>query len=102
MRLEPTLFDVACVLVTWTGVLFLLHRSRAQLAKETSSSKARGIRFRNVALVSAGAGLTLFIAWLLTDSAGPEWLHAFLEPAALTLIGAAAAASGYAGWLRAL
>lgn len=102
MRLAPILADAAIELAVWSAVLFLLHRSRAQLAAETSPSKAKGIRFRNAGLISAGAGLTLFIAWFLTESMGPGWLHASLVPAALIAIAAAAVASGYAGWLRAL
>jgi hypothetical protein len=91
--------DAAVLIAMWTAVIFLLRRNRGAVA--ASARRARGIRLRNAGVVLAAAGITLFVAWLLTDSAGPEWLHASSGVAALAFIAAAAALSAYAGWLGA-
>ncbi len=96
-------FDAALLVAMWTAVIFLLHRSRSHAAATAATSplKARGIRLRNMGLISAATGVTLFVTWLLTDSSGPEWLHASSGFAALAFIATSAALSAYAGWLRA-
>ena len=99
MRLPPTILDVVLTLVTWTVVLWLVRRLRARAAADPSPGTVRGYRLHAFAMISATVGVTWFVVWLVTDTIGPDWLHALSLPATLIFIAVGAASSGYAGWV---
>jgi len=101
MRWTPILFDVAAAIGVWTAVLALERRLRARMTADPSPRNVQSYHLDRAGLISATAGFTFFLAWLVTDTAGPGWLHALSRPAAGILIAVAAALSGWASWVRA-
>ena len=99
MRWPPILFDVAAAIGIWTVVLVSIRQRRLRVAADPSPRSVRGYRLHTVALISVALGVTWFIAWLVSDSLGPQWLHSLSLPAALLFIALGAALSGYAGWV---
>lgn len=100
MRLAPIAVDVAIMTVMWSGILLFIRRRRAQMPNDPSPREVRGYRLHNTGVIFAAVGVTFFVAWLITDAAGPGWLHVVSAPAALLFIAVGAALAGYAGWLR--
>lgn len=100
MRWTPIVLDVAIMIVMWAAVLRLTARRRAQMLPNSLPHKVRGYRYQSAAMISAAIGVTSFVSWLVTDTVGPDWLHAVSAPAALLFIAAAAVSAGYAGWLK--
>jgi hypothetical protein len=79
-----TLLDFAIVIAMWTAV-----------------REVRSYDLQRAGVICAALGVTFFVAWLISDSLGPQWLHTLSQPAALILIAVAATLSGYAAWVRA-
>jgi ABC-type uncharacterized transport system substrate-binding protein len=66
---------------------------------------ARGLTLLSVEIrgpISVTVGITWFIAWLVSDAIGPQWLHSLSLLAALLFIVIGAGLSGYAGWVGGL
>src|SRR5215467_12604932 len=102
MRWPVVLFDLvdlAVVIVMWTLVLMLMRQRRRRVAADPSPSRIRGYRLHTAASISVAVGVTWFIAWFVSDTIGPQWLHTLSLPAALLFIAVGAALSGYAGWV---
>ena len=91
--------ELVIVIVLWTAVLWTLRRRHARVAANPSPRAVRGHRVHTVAVLCVTVGVTWFIAWLMSDTTGPQWLHAVSLPAALTFIVVGAVVSGYAGWI---
>ena len=83
----------------WLVVPLAMRLRRARMAAAPSLREVRGYRVHNIAVICVAVGFTCFSAWLVTDGAGFEWLHALSAPAALAFIAMGAVLAGYAGWL---
>ncbi len=83
----------------WTVVLvFTRQQRRLSVVADPSPRRIRGYRLHTAASISVAVGVTWFIAWLVSDAIGPQWLHSLSLPAApFFVIGAGL--SGYAGWV---
>jgi len=99
MRWPPVLFDLAIVILMWTVVLWLIRQRRLRVAANPSPRRVQGYRLHTAASISVAVGVTWFIAWFVSDTNGPQWLHSLSLPAALLFIAVGAALSGYAGWV---
>jgi hypothetical protein len=99
MRWPPVLFDLAVAIAMWTVVLRLIRQRRMRVAADPSPRRVRGYRLHTAASISVTVGITWFIAWLVSDAIGPQWLHSLSLPAALLFIVIGAGLSGYAGWV---
>jgi hypothetical protein len=99
MRWPPVLFDLAVAIAMWTVVLRLIRQRRMRIAADPSPRRVRGYRLHAAASISATVGITWFIAWLVSDAIGPQWLHSLSLPVALLFIVIGAGLSGYAGWV---
>ena len=102
MRWPPVLFDLAVAIAMWTVVLRLIRQRRMRVAADPSPRRVRGYRLHTAASISVTVGITWFIAWLVSDAIGPQWLHSLSLPAALLFIVIGAGLSGYAGWVGGL
>jgi hypothetical protein len=87
------------VIAAWLAVLWTLRRRRARLAADPSPREMRSYRLGAGAAICAMAGVTWFVAWLVSDALGPHWLHTLSLPPALILIAVGAVLAGYAGWI---
>ena len=99
MRWRPILFDLVVAILLWTVVLVSTRQRRLRVAADPSPQRMRGYRLHTAALISVAVGITWFMAWLVSDAIGPQWLHYLSLPAALFFIALGAAVSGYAGWV---
>jgi hypothetical protein len=99
MRWPPVLFDLAVAIVMWTVVLRSIRQRRLRVAADPSPRRVRGYRLHTAASISGTVGATWFIAWLVSDAIGPQWLHSLSLPAALLFIVIGAGLAGYAGWV---
>jgi len=72
---------------------------RLRVAADPSPRRVRGYRLHTAASISGTVGATWFIAWLVSDAIGPQWLHSLSLPAALLFIVIGAGLAGYAGWV---
>jgi hypothetical protein len=99
MRWRPILFDVAVVIALWMIVLVARRQRRLRVAADPSPRRIRGYRLHTAALISVAVGVTSFVAWLVSDAIGHQWLHYLSLPAALLFIALGAALSAYAGWV---
>ena len=98
MRWSPIIFDVALTILVWAAVLMALRQHRARVAALSSPDAVRSRRLHEAAAVTATIGVTCFVAWFITGTTGPRWLHALSVPVALAFIAAGAVVAGYAGW----
>jgi len=96
-----TLLDFAIVIAMWTAVLLVERRWRARVVADASPREARSYDLQRAGVICAALGVTFFVAWLISDSLGPHWLHTLSQPAALILIAVGGILSGYAAWVRA-
>lgn len=101
MRWTPIILDFAIAIAVWTLVLRIERQWRARVAADASPREVRSYELQRAGVICATAGFTFFLAWLISDSVGPHWLHTLSRPAALILIAVGAALSGYAAWVRA-
>jgi hypothetical protein len=99
MRWRSITLDLALLVAVWTVVLRLVYRRRARMTADASPRAVLGYRVHTVAAISAMVGVTWFVAWLISDSIGPHWLHALSLVAGLVFIAGGAVLSGYAGWV---
>jgi hypothetical protein len=99
MRWSPIIRDLAIVIAAWTAVLWTIRQRGARVAANPSPRAVQGHRLYTVAALCVMVGATWFVAWLITDSIGPHWLHTLSMPAALVFIAVGALLSGYAGWV---
>ena len=99
MRLPPVLLEVALTIALWVAVLWLLRVRRGRMGDSPSPRVVRGHRLHIAAAITATVGVTWFVAWLLTDAAGPHWLHILSLPAAALFLAVGAVLAGYAGWI---
>jgi len=99
MRWSPIIFELVLVVALWAAVLWLMRQRGVRVAANASPQATRGHRLYTEAVLCVTVGLTLFVAWLITDSLGPHWLHVLSLPAALVSIAAGALVAGYAGWV---
>src|SRR5215467_13700237 len=99
MRWSPIIFDLALVAVLWAAVLWLIRQRGVRVAANPSPQATRGQRLHTEAVLCVMVGVTLFVAWLITDTLGPHWLHALSLPAALVFIAVGSLVAGYAGWV---
>jgi len=99
MRWRSILFDFVAVIAIWTAVLVFTRQRRLRVAADPSPKRIRGYCLHTAALISVAAGFTWFIAWFVSDTLGPQWLHSLSLPTALVLIAAGAVLAGYAGWV---
>jgi len=102
MSWPPVLFDLAVAIAMWTVVLRLIRQRRMRVVADPSPQRLRGYRLHAAASISVTVGVTWFIAWLVSDAIGPQWLHSLSLPAALLFIVIGAGLSGYAGWVGGL
>jgi hypothetical protein len=101
MRWMPIVGDVALTVAMWTAVLTIERRWRTKATAGASARDVRSYNLQRAATICVMVGVTCFIAWLVTDSVGPRWLHSILPAAALILIAVGAVWSGYAAWVKA-
>ena len=99
MRWPPVLFGLAVVIVMWTVVLRLNRQRGVRVVADSSPRRMQGYRLHTAASISVTVGVTWFIAWLVSDAIGPQWLHNLSLPAALLFIAVGAVVAGYAGWV---
>ena len=99
MRSTPLILSFALMVVVWTTVLWVMRQRRKRMAADPSSRAVRSYWLHNVGVISATVGVTWFSVWLITDTGGPEWLHALSAPASLIFIAVGAGIAGYAAWL---
>jgi hypothetical protein len=99
MRWRPILFELAVVIIMWMVVLVFTRQRRQRFMADPSPRQMRGYRLHTAALISVAVGFTWFIAWFVSDTTGPQWLHSLSLPAALVFIAASAVLAGYAGWI---
>ena len=95
----PLIGDLVVVIALWTAVLWTVRQRRARVAAAPSPRAVRSYRLHTVAVLCVAVGVTWFIAWLISDTIGPHWLHALSLPAALIFIAGGSVLSGYAGWV---
>ena len=91
--------DLVIVIAVWTAVLWTLRQRRARIAANPSPRAVRSYRLHTVAVLCVTVGVTWFIAWLMSDTIGPRWLHTLSLPAAVIFIAVASLVAGYAGWV---
>jgi hypothetical protein len=96
-----TILDFVIVIAMWTAVLSVERQWRARMASDASPREVWSYDLQRAGVICAALGVTFFVAWLISDSLGPRWLHTLSQPAALMLIALSAALSGYAAWVRA-
>jgi hypothetical protein len=99
MRWPPIIGDLLIVIALWATVLWTVRQRRARMAADPSPRAVRGYRLHTVAVLCVAVGVTWFIAWLISDTIGPHWLHTLSLPAALIFIAVGSVLSGYAGWV---
>jgi hypothetical protein len=54
---------------------------RAQRTADSSPGSMWSHQLDRLALFCAATGFTFFLAWLVTDTLGPGWLHTLARPA---------------------
>ena len=91
--------DVVLTVLFWVAVLNVLRQRRARMPADPSPAQVRSRHLHEVAALSATIGATWFVAWFITDTTGPSWLHVLAVRAALVFIAVAAVVAGYAGWV---
>src|SRR5690242_3890070 len=94
--------DLLIVTAVWTAVMWMVRLRRARLAANSSPRVMRTHRLHTAAMLCVAVGVTSFVAWLMSDTTGPHWLHTLSLPTALVFIGGGAVLSGYAGWVGGL
>lgn len=99
MRSAPTILTFVLTAAMWMVVPWAMRQRRARMAAVPSPREMRSYHLHNAAVISTTVGITGLSAWLMTDGAGPQWLHALSAPAALIFIAVGAALAGYASWL---
>ncbi len=99
MRWTPIILDLVLAAFLWAAVLALLRQRRARLAATASPAEARSARLQEVAALATTIGVTWFLAWFVTATTGPSWLHLLSVRAAILFIVVGAVVAGYAGWV---
>src|SRR5258708_282566 len=97
--MRSTILTFVLTAAMWMVVPWAMHQRRARMAAAPSPREVRSYHLHNIAVTSVAVGVTWFSAWLMTDGAGPQWLHALSAPAALIFIAVGAVLAGYASWL---
>ncbi len=99
MRWSPTFLDIGIAVVLWAAVLATMRQRRARMTAHPSPEEVRNRRLHEGAAMAAKIGVKWFIAWFITDTTGPYWLHSLSVPAALAFIAVGAVVAGYAAWI---
>ena len=100
MRWTPIILDIVLAALLWAAVLTLLRQRRARrLAATWPLAEARSGRLHEVSALAATIGVTWFLAWFITATTGPSWLHLVSVRAAIVFIVVGAVVAGYAGWV---
>jgi len=102
MRWSSIILDLTLVIALWAVVLWIIRQRGARIAANPSPRAVWGQRLYTEAVLFVTVGATWFVAWLITDALGPDWLHTVSLPAALVLIAVGALLAGYAGWVGGL